>query len=70
MRANSAFVIEPAQSWKRLQGAKDVFILGKDDESPVLIEADTGPQHPDAVLPWRRISLNGRWGSKSEPCAM
>ena len=33
------------------------YILGKDDESPVLIEADTGPQDPDAVLPWRRISL-------------
>ena len=33
------------------------YILGKDDESPVLIEADTGPQAPDAVLPWRRISL-------------
>src|SRR5258708_1870107 len=33
------------------------YILGKDDESPVRIEADTGPQDPDAVLPWRRISL-------------
>lgn len=33
------------------------YILGKDNESPVQIEADTGPQHPDAVLPWRRISL-------------
>jgi predicted dehydrogenase len=33
------------------------YILGKDDESPVRIEADTGPQDADAVLPWRRISL-------------
>lgn len=33
------------------------YLLGKDDESPVLVEADTDPQHPDAVLPWRRISL-------------
>ena len=33
------------------------YILGKDDESPVRIEADTGPQDADAVLPWRRVSL-------------
>jgi predicted dehydrogenase len=33
------------------------YLLGKDDESPVKIEADTNPQHPDAVLPWRRVSL-------------
>ena len=33
------------------------YILGKDDESPIHIEADTGPQDRDAVLPWRRISL-------------
>ncbi len=33
------------------------YILGKDDESPVHIEADTDPQHPDAVLPWRRVRL-------------
>jgi myo-inositol 2-dehydrogenase / D-chiro-inositol 1-dehydrogenase len=33
------------------------YILGKDNESPVSIEADTDPQDPDAVLPWRRISL-------------
>ncbi len=33
------------------------YILGKDDESPVQIEADTDPQHPDAVLPWRRVRL-------------
>lgn len=29
MRANSALVIEPAESWKRLQGAKEFFIEGK-----------------------------------------
>ena len=33
------------------------YFLGKDNESPVRIEADTNPQDPDAVLPWRRISL-------------
>ncbi len=33
------------------------YFLGKDNESPVQIEADTDPQDPDAVLPWRRISL-------------
>jgi predicted dehydrogenase len=33
------------------------YILGKDDESPVQIEADTNPQDPDAVLPWRRVRL-------------
>ena len=33
------------------------YFLGKDNESPVQIEADTNPQDPDAVLPWRRISL-------------
>ncbi len=33
------------------------YILGKDDESPVKVEAETGPQDRDAVLPWRRISL-------------
>ncbi len=33
------------------------YILGKDNESPVHIEADTSPQDRDAVLPWRRISL-------------
>jgi myo-inositol 2-dehydrogenase/D-chiro-inositol 1-dehydrogenase len=33
------------------------YILGKDNESPVRIEADTGPQDVDAVFPWRRISL-------------
>ena len=33
------------------------YLLGKDEESPVRVEADTGPQDRDAVLPWRRISL-------------
>ena len=33
------------------------YFLGKDNESPVQIEADTNPQDLDAVLPWRRISL-------------
>src|SRR4051812_40569764 len=33
------------------------YILGKDDESPTHVEAETGPQDRDAVLPWRRISL-------------
>jgi myo-inositol 2-dehydrogenase/D-chiro-inositol 1-dehydrogenase len=33
------------------------YIMGKDNESPVEVEADTPLQHPDAVLPWRRVSL-------------
>lgn len=33
------------------------YLLGKDEESPIHIEAETGPQDRDAVLPWRRISL-------------
>jgi myo-inositol 2-dehydrogenase / D-chiro-inositol 1-dehydrogenase len=33
------------------------YILGKDGESPVEIEADTAQQHPDAVQPWRRIEM-------------
>ena len=33
------------------------YLLGKDDESPTHVEAETGPQDRDAVLPWRRISL-------------
>jgi predicted dehydrogenase len=33
------------------------YILDKDNESPILIEADTNPQDLDAVLPWRRISM-------------
>ena len=31
MRANSALVIEPAESWKRLQGAKEFFIENLED---------------------------------------
>ena len=33
------------------------YLLGKDEESPIHVEAETGPQDRDAVLPWRRISL-------------
>ena len=33
------------------------YLLGKDNESPVHIEADTDPQDPEAVQPWRRISI-------------
>ncbi len=33
------------------------YILGKDHTSPIEIEADTSQQHPDAVLPWRRVWL-------------
>lgn len=33
------------------------YIMGKDDTSPVRIEADTAQQHPDAVSAWRRVEL-------------
>ena len=33
------------------------YILGKDNDSPVEIEADAPTQHPDAVGTWRRIRL-------------
>ena len=33
------------------------YFLGKDEESPVRVEADSAPQDADAVLPWRQISL-------------
>jgi myo-inositol 2-dehydrogenase/D-chiro-inositol 1-dehydrogenase len=33
------------------------YILGKDDESPTKVEAESGPQDRDAVLPWKRISI-------------
>jgi predicted dehydrogenase len=33
------------------------YLLEKDNESPIQIEADTDPQDPDAVLRWRRISM-------------
>lgn len=40
------------------------FILGKDAESPVEIEADTQKQDIDAVLPWRRIEMKYADGTK------
>ena len=33
------------------------YLLGKDDTSPVEIEADTPQQHYDAVGPWRQIRM-------------
>jgi predicted dehydrogenase len=33
------------------------YLLGKDDTSPVEIEADTPQQHHDAVGPWREIRM-------------
>ncbi len=33
------------------------YILEKDDTSPVEIEVETPPQHPDAVVPWTRVTL-------------
>ncbi len=33
------------------------YILGKDDETPVRVEVDAPPQHPDAVGSFRRITL-------------
>lgn len=33
------------------------YIMGKDNESPVEIEADTPLQHPDAATPWRRVRM-------------
>jgi predicted dehydrogenase len=33
------------------------YLLNKDDDSPIEIEADTPPQHHDAVIPWRRIEI-------------
>jgi predicted dehydrogenase len=38
------------------------YILGKDDESPIEIIPDTQPQHPDAVLPWNKVTLKYRDG--------
>lgn len=40
------------------------YLLGKDDESPVAVEVDTVQQHPDAVLPWRRIEARYADGCK------
>lgn len=33
------------------------YILGKDEESPVEIETDAPPQHPDAVSAFRRVRI-------------
>ena len=33
------------------------YFLGKDDTSPVEIQADTSQQHPDAVGPWTQIRM-------------
>lgn len=40
------------------------YILGKDDTSPVRIEADAPQQHPDAVGSWRRIEMTYADGCK------
>ncbi len=40
------------------------YILGKDDTSPVEIEADCPQQHPDACGTWRRIELKYADGCK------
>ena len=33
------------------------YVLGKDDDSPVDIEVETPAQHPDAVIPWKRLTM-------------
>lgn len=33
------------------------YILGKDDTSPISVEVDAPPQHPDAASSWRRITM-------------
>lgn len=40
------------------------FVLGKDKESPVHIEVDTQKQDSDAVLPWRRVEMTYKDGTK------
>jgi myo-inositol 2-dehydrogenase / D-chiro-inositol 1-dehydrogenase len=40
------------------------YILGKDDESPIEIEADTAQQDYDAVSSWRRIEMKYADGCK------
>ena len=40
------------------------YLLGKDETSPVFVEADTDQQHPDAVSGWRRIELVYADGTK------
>jgi len=33
------------------------FLLDKDETSPIAVEVETQQQHPDAVRPWRRVTL-------------
>lgn len=33
------------------------YILGKDDTSPIEVEVDAPPQHPDAAGSWRRVTM-------------
>jgi myo-inositol 2-dehydrogenase/D-chiro-inositol 1-dehydrogenase len=33
------------------------YLLNKDNDSPVEIEADTPTQHPDAVIPWTQVRM-------------
>ena len=40
------------------------YLLGKDNTSPVEIEADADPQHPDACGWWRRIEMKYADGCK------
>lgn len=40
------------------------YFLGKDDESPVFIEADAPQQHDDAVGLWRRVEMTYADGCK------
>jgi predicted dehydrogenase len=40
------------------------YILGKDNTSPIEIEADAPQQHPDAVGSWRRIEMKYADGCK------
>lgn len=40
------------------------FVLGKDEESPVHVEVDTQKQDDDAVLPWRRVEMTYKDGTK------
>ena len=40
------------------------YLLGKDDTSPIRVEADCPQQHPDACGSWRRIELTYEDGCK------
>ena len=40
------------------------MLLGKDDTSPIEIDVDCPPQHPDAVSSWRRIEMRYADGCK------